>query len=258
MKNYIFTIDDNIRFLKELTEQNAKSLFSHPYAHMLKCLHEEFGVKIQLNLFYECPDFNLSQMTDKYRAEWAQNADWLKLSFHSRLENIAPYEHSDYQEVYGDCAQVQREILRFAGVESLAKTTTIHYCLTTNAGVQALKDNGVQGLLGLYGSADEPRLSYNSSKEDGMKIRDGAILQSDGVAFAAIDVVLNCFTKEENLEKLQALQARNCVKVMIHEQYFYQDYAWYQPDFKEKLSAVFAFFQEQQFSSCFFEELLGE
>ena len=98
MKNYIFTIDDNIRFLKELTEQNAKSLFSHPYAHMLKCLHEEFGVKIQLNLFYECPDFNLSQMTDKYRAEWVQNADWLKLSFHSRLENIAPYEHSDYQQ----------------------------------------------------------------------------------------------------------------------------------------------------------------
>ena len=197
-------------------------------------------------------------MTDKYRAEWSQNATWLKLSFHSRLENIAPYEFSDYKEVYNDCAQVQREILRFAGAESLAKTTTIHYCLTTGEGVQALKDNGVQGLLGLYGSADEPKLSYNSSQKDGMKIRDGAILQSDGVTFAAIDIVLNCFSKQENLEKLQTLQSRNYIKVMIHEQYFYPDYAWYQPDFKEKLSTVFDFFKVKGYTSCFFEELLGE
>ena len=30
MKTYCFTVDDNIRFLKELTENGSASLFDHP------------------------------------------------------------------------------------------------------------------------------------------------------------------------------------------------------------------------------------
>ena len=34
MKEFCFTVDDNIRFLKELSEGNERSLFSHPYPAM--------------------------------------------------------------------------------------------------------------------------------------------------------------------------------------------------------------------------------
>jgi hypothetical protein len=139
-RNFIFTIDDNIRFFKEITEQNLKSIFDHPYLAMLARLHNKFGVKIQLNLFYEMPGFDLSQTTDRFQQEWRENAHWLKLSFHSRLENVKPYQFSGYQDVYEDCAAVQQQILRFAGNESLAKTTTIHYCQTTEEGLHALRD----------------------------------------------------------------------------------------------------------------------
>ena len=159
-KNFIFTIDDNIRFFRELSEKNGKSLFTHPYLKMLKELHDDFGVKIQMNLFYQDTKFDLSAFSDKYRKEWENNSDWLKMSFHSEKEDVCPYENAGYEQVYSECEKVQREILRFAGKDSLAKTTTIHYCKTTLDGLNALKKCGIKGLLGLYGDEEDPQTSY--------------------------------------------------------------------------------------------------
>ena len=79
-KSFCFTVDDNIRFLKELTEGNYPSVFDHPYLAMYRRLHETYGVCVQLNLFYECDGFTLSSMTDAYREEFSENAHWLKMS----------------------------------------------------------------------------------------------------------------------------------------------------------------------------------
>ena len=249
-------MDDNIRFFQDLTEGNLQSLFSHPYTAMLEELHKCYGVKSQLNVFYENPSFSLSSMTDKYREEWMQNANWLKLSFHSRLNNFSPYEQSGYQEVYEDCNKVHKEILRFAGDRSLAKTTTLHYARATVEGIRALQDCGVKGLLGLYGTAERPRPSYASSIEDVPLLRAGKITKSGRMSFAGIDIVLDRFTIEECLLKLQEIKDREIAKVLIHEQYFYQDFERYQSDFKEKLQTVFAFLTENGFTSAFFEELI--
>ena len=256
MKKFCFTIDDNIRFLDELTAGTYESLFSHPYTALLKRLHEKFGVKVQMNLFYENERFTLAEMTEKYRAEWQENAEWLKLSFHSRLENERPYEYSAYGEVYGDCNAVHNEVLRFAGEASLAKTTTIHYCRTTKEGVRALQDCGVQGLLGLYGDNDNPRTSYSCEEVQAQCARSGGVARENGMAFAGIDVILNMYSVEENIRRLTAIQNREFVKVMIHEQYFYPDYPRYQPDFEEKLTRAFAFLAEHGFESLFFEEIM--
>lgn len=255
-KRFIFTIDDNIRFLQELTENNSKTLFAHPYVNLLKELHETYGVKVQLNLFFQNETFTLAQMTDKYKKEWDDNADWLKLSFHSKLENVLPYQNSNYAEVYEDCKNVQAEILRFAGEKSLAKTTTVHYCQTTLEGLQALKDNGVKGLLGLFGTLLSPENSYQLPKHGGEKIRQGEIFKFNETVFAGIDVILNSYSPKEIIALLEGLKHRNFVKIMIHEQYFYTDYVAYQPDFKLKLEKAFSFLTENGFTSCFFEEML--
>ena len=251
MKKFCFTVDDNIRFLQELTQGDYDSLFSHPYTALLKRLHEKYGVKIQLNLFYENDSFTLAQTTDKFRQEWQANADWLKLSFHSRLENSRPYEYSDYDEVYKDCCAVHEQILRFAGESTLAKTTTIHCCQTTKEETRALSDCGVWGLLGLYGEKD-----YSCTEEQAQKARVGEIVYGDNMAFARIDVILNKFEPQENLEKLERIKDRKYVKIMIHEQYFYPDYPCYQPHFAKKLEQAFSFLQTNGFVSCFFEEII--
>lgn len=256
MKQFCFTVDDNIRFFKELTEGTYHSIFDHPYLGVYWRLHQKYDLKVQLNLFYEMPGFNLSQMTDRYKAEWIANADWLKLSFHSRLENAYPYEHSEYDEVFGDCQSVHREIVRFASPAALADTTTVHCCRATEEGIKALHDCGVQGLLGLYGVAEKPRSSYQSTVAEGDLIRKGEVVVRDGMSYAGIDIVLNCFSTEEILLKLKVLADRELVRVMIHEQYFYPDYRAYQPDFEQKLDATFACLAKNGFCSQFFEEMI--
>lgn len=255
MKTFCFTVDDNIRFFQELSKGNPASLFEHPYLAMYKRLHEKYGLKIQLNLFYEMPDFDLSQMTDRFRQEWYENADWLKLSFHSRLENVKPYQFSGYQEVYEDCAAVHQQILRFAGNDSLATTTTIHYCQTTEEGLCALRDLGVQGLLGLFGTEESPRTSYSLPETDCNVLRQGEIVRRYGMNFYSIDVILNLYPLEEMLDRLQALLHRDHLRVMIHEQYFYPDYHQYQPDFEAKLDHAFDLLAQNGYESRFAEEV---
>lgn len=257
-KAFIFTIDDNIRFLQEATQTNCESIFYHPYMKILKELHEKFGVKVQLNLFYTNESFTLCQMSDKYKKEWSNNSHWLKLSFHSRKEHDCSYQNASYEEVFEDCNQVNNEILRFAGEDSLAKTTTIHSCRATKEGVRSLKDSNVSGLLGLFGTDEKPRESYSLSEVIGKKMREGELLKVDNVVFSGIDVVLNCFTIPQILEQLCTLKERKLIKVMIHEQYFYFDYPLYQKDFKEKLERTFAYLEDQGFVSLFFEDVINK
>lgn len=256
MKRFCFTIDDNIRFMKEIMAEDMPSIFAHPYMAMLRRLHEKFDLKIQLNLFYRMEGFDLSQMSDGYSDEWESVADWLKLSFHSDRENVCPYENSLYEEVFSDCRAVNQQILRFAGRKSLAKTTTVHYCQTTEEGLRALSDNDVQGLLGLFGNVETPRTSYSLCEDKASAIRGGQVVVSERIAFASIDMIINSVKLEDILPKLADLFSRESIRVMIHEQYFYEDYPRYQPDFEEKLVLVFSMLREQGYQSCFFEEII--
>lgn len=256
MKTFCFTVDDNIRFFKELTEQNCEGLFDHPYLAMLFRLHKRFGVKVQLNLFYRMDGFDLSQMSDCYAEEWKQNSDWLKLSFHSDHENVCPYLDADYEEVYCDCNAVQQQILRFASPNSLAKTTTVHYCQTTDQGLQALHDLGVKGLLGLFRTNQKPSTSYGMDEKTAADIRNGAVVLHRGMAVAPIDLVINSVALGDLLPRISALFSHDAVHVMIHEQYFYEDYRAYQPDFEQKLTRVFTLLCDAGYESRFFEECL--
>lgn len=242
--------------MKEITENQYQSMFDHPYLAMYRRLHKEFDLKIQLNLFYRMENFDLSQMNDAYYEEWKENSDWLKLSFHSDFENIKPYEDSGYDVVYGDCKRVHDQIIRFASPEALANTTTIHYCLLTEAGLMAMKDNGVCGLLGLFGDKEKPRTSYGVEESRAEKIRNGEILKIGGISFASIDIVLNSFVTDKITEQLARMTQRDCIRVMIHEQYFYEDYLHYQPEFEEKLRLTFSFLCKNGYRSSFFESLV--
>lgn len=257
MKRFCFTIDDNIRFLKELTERNCASIFNHPYVALLKRLHERFDLKIQLNLFYRMDGFDLSQMSDRHASEWTAISDWLKFSFHSDREISVPYENSGYEEVLTDCRSVNEQVLRFAGPASLAETTTIHCCMTTEEGLKALADNGVRGLLGLYGSDEKPRVSYGLNENYVRMLRNGHFVCHGGITFAPIDMVLNLFPIQDLLPALSKFFTRDSIRVMIHEQFFYEDYIYFEyPDFEEKLTTVFDALCKHGYQSCFFEELI--
>ncbi len=259
MKRFCFTIDDNIRCFREIAEVGLRSIFDHPYLSLLRSLHETHGAKVQLNLFYKDrdTDFTLLYFPSTYAKEWQDNADWLKLSFHSKANDYKPYEQSGYDEVYEDCKQVHDEILRFAGAKSLAKTTTIHFARMTVEGVKAVQDLGVQGLLGLFGTDENPRVSYDCDLDDSAIARTGAIVYRNGMAHAAIDCILNKLSQEEISSCLDGLLGREFIRIMIHEQHFFSDYPqYYQPDFREKVFRAVAKLRENGYESKFFEEMI--
>ena len=142
------------------------------------------------------------------------------------------------------------EIVRFAGKKSLARTTTIHYCYATEEGLNALKDNGVEGLLGLFGT----RVSYLRTPAECDILRSGEVVEDNGISYAMIDAVLNNLKIEEILPTLERYKDRSFVRVMIHEQYFFSDFNRYQPDFEEKIAVAFDFFEKNGFESILFEE----
>ena len=254
---FCFTIDDNIRAFEILAKEEAESIFEIPYFAMLLRLHKAFDLKVQLNMFYEREGFSLARLSDRYRGEFQRNSDWLRLSFHSKDETRRPYETADYETVLRDCKAVHREILRFAGEKSLAKTTTIHFCALTEDGVRAMRDAGVRGLLGLYGTEGAERVSYSiRDRALGMQLRRGETVFLNGMHHAGIDIVLNNFEADEILSLLPAFSERESLRVMIHEQYFYPEYERYQPDFEQKLYKTFEALCAEGRKSAFFEEMI--
>ena len=249
---YRFSLDDNIWFLRDLTFGSFVSVFDHPYLKGFKYLHDRYGTKFQFNVYYETDGFDLSMMTDRYRAEWEKNASWLRFSFHARADAPPfPYAESSYAEAYGDCVRVNREIIRFAGKSSLDFYTTIHYCQASAEAVRAFRDAGLRGLVGLftpeqscygllYDTFDEP------FKYDG----------KSGLYYFVNDIIANLYPLDMIVPLLEKVSHKPFLELMIHEQYFYPDFHMYQRDFFDKVEAAIRLMCAQGRKSVFLDELI--
>ncbi len=254
---YRISSDDNILFLKDLTahREEYRSIFENPYLAVYKKAHDLYGAKVQLNLFYEfCPSealfsspdrsyFNLSMMTDRFKEEFRANADWLKLAFHARKEMPpAPYRNATAEEITRDCIAVCREIVRFAGAESLSDSTTVHFGEATREGVRALRALGLRSLTGYFEKHHgKPLVAYYTEGDltDHIGARDFWYDAETDMFFGRIDRVLNLGSLSEIMEEVPRIAADphrgGFVSLMIHEQYFYSDYSRYLADFEARV-----------------------
>ena len=249
---YRFSVDDNIWFLRDLSKDVYASLFDHPYLKVYKRLHDKYDAKFQLNIYYETDGFDLSQMTDKYKSEWIENSSWLRLSFHAKADAPdCPYLNAAYQEAYDDCTRVHKEIIRFAGEETLDLYTTVHYCVASPEAVRAFKDAGIKGLVGLF----EPgRYCYNLRYDEftePYKYDDAS-----GLYYFVNDMIVNLFPLENIVPLLERVKDKEFIEVMIHEQYFYEHFHMYQPDFADKVEACIKYFTKCKRKAVFLDELV--
>lgn len=282
MGKYRISSDDNILFLADLTENKDKytSLFDNPYLAVYKLAHDLYGARVHLNLFYEFdataaarfgsarPYFNLSMMTDKYKAEWRENSDWLRLSFHARREWPAkPYKNAHPDTLVRDFREVEREVLRFAGEETFSReVTTVHYGEASRECVRALRALGHRALAGYFEltKEGEPLVAYYAPipliKHIGGRDfwRDNEI----GMTFARIDRVTNVDTLSEIMTDLEGIindpHRGGFVSIMIHEQYFYSDYKNHLPDFAERVLEPARLLCERGYRGACLGEVIGE
>ncbi|MDF2685416.1 MAG: hypothetical protein K0S55_597 [Clostridia bacterium] len=250
-----FSVDDNIWFLKDIANNNYISVFDNEYLGFYKLLHDKYNVKIQLNIFYSTEGFNLSQMPDKYNEEWKANSDWLKLSFHAFAEfPDKPYLNSGREELKRDCQLIHKEIIRFAGADSLDLYTTVHWAVATTEGCLGLKDCGIKGLVGLF---DSTGLFYHLSPEVTEYLHKSPYYKDDetGLLFFNNEMVINSVGLKDIQPILNKKIGKEFIEIMIHEQYFYKDYKGYQADFKEKVITAISYLTNNGYKSVFLDEI---
>ena len=256
---YRISSDDNILFLADITKNKDTytSIFDNPDLAVYKKAHDLYGAKVHLNLFYafdreaaKCfsadrPDFDLSMMTDKFKAEWEANADWLELSFHAHAEFPGnPYVHATPEKITEDFLAVKREVIRFAGEKAFtSETTTTHWGSGNKECCLALRALGHRVLTGYLtlSKNGNPSVSYYlpASIVGHADERDFWTDHETGLHFGRIDRVTNIGTLEEVMADMQAIidhpHRGGFVSFMIHEQYFYEDYKNHLPDFEARV-----------------------
>lgn len=254
MKKYRFSIDDNIYVFKDLSRNNYKSVFENSYLSLLKSVHEKFGTKFQLNIYYETVGFNLSEMPDKYKAEFESVSNWLKLSFHAYSDE-SRYNNCDYETMKNDVELVHNEIRRFAGEKSLSYYTTLHYVACPKDGVLAMKDAGIKGLVGLYGTDEKPRIPYHLTDEISAYMRENCFYKDEetDMEFMRNDIVLNEHKYENIISELDKKIGNEFIEVMIHEQFYYPTYKWYQGRFADKIILAIEHLSNNGYEPTFFE-----
>ena len=258
---YCYTLDDNIRFLEESTRSGYQSIFQHPYMALFLEMHRKYGAKFQFNMYYsyEPGGFSLAQVPDRWRREFADNAHWLRLSFHARHNDPSfPYENSTPEELLRDYCDVMDQLRRIAGSAATDATTTIHYVAARKDACAALKKQGVGALIGMfYDLPGAEALRYYLTPEQAAVLRESSLWHDPetNLTFARNDAVLNTLPLERILPTLRN-QRKNFYHVMIHEQYFYPDYCNYQPDFAQKVELPLMLFRELRLKSCFLEEII--
>ena len=264
---YRFSIDDNIWFLQDISDnaEKYKSIFENPYLGFIKKVHDTYGTKFHLNIYYQTEGFNLSQMTVKFKNEWKTNAEWLELSFHALANDPdRPYIKASYEQVQKDCALVVDQIKRFAGEEVLGPETTLHWGEATVEACRALRDAGYTVLAGYFNVDDnQSPVSYYLTEEQRRHLKSRFIWRDnrEGLIFARIALVVNTVKLDEIIPYLNNVKKTfnpHYIDLMIHEQYFYPHYVAYQPDWSDKVMTAVKWAVDNGYKPAFLKESVFE
>ncbi len=253
---YSLSFDDNIFFLGDIAKNNPKSIFGNFYLRGLRNLHEKYGAKFTLNLFYEVNHryvekgmfrpFSLNQFPKKYKGEWEDNADWLRLAFHSFSE----FPNRPYLEAPGNLARdfdlLAAEIQRFAG-EAYIPTSITHWAMQPRESYETLAERGVRTLCGYFVKNNGNPL-WNGEFDTNYCLDDkrSAYLAEhkawkdfeSGLTFCTLDLLFNA-TELKDVEPAIDKVMKNPKKkgnmvFSTHEQYFWCQYkapsSWFDGD----------------------------
>jgi hypothetical protein len=265
---YRFQVDDNSFCMRDIHRKGYKSLFESPYLGMFRNFHKQYGVKVVLNLFYSTPeeDFNLSQLSDRYKSEWQDNAHWLKLAFHARNEfPNHPFLVRTPKQFGEDIDLIEREIKRFAGEKVYTRTALLHWGTIRPESLAILIARGWRTLSGsiwpLRGAPDSPHLDQYQVPRRAMHyldVQDAWYNFDNGLMFVKIDLCCNRVPLKDTLPTLQQAydnpNTREVMDLATHEQYFWPFYKNYMADHADRLECAFRFVTERGYKAVFPEE----
>jgi hypothetical protein len=265
---YRFSVDDNSFFLRDITHRRYSSLFDCFYLDALRTLHRKYGAKFVLNIYYTTgDDWKLTEFPDRYKGQWKDNADWLRLAFHAYANDPPrPYQDAEPAQLIADLDLVNEQIVRFAGEEVCTPPTVIHWGMTRPSAFKPLYERGVRALSGYFRRDAQGQFDVNYrwdvvhseylSRHDAWKDFES------GIVFSRVDIVCNNTPLEQTVATLEPQtgdpRTAEILDLFTHEQYFWPFYTRYVPDHVERLDAAIRFCTERGYRPVFYHEgLLG-
>lgn len=260
---YRFSVDDNSFFLRDIARKDYKSLFDSFYLKGFRDLHSKYGTRFVLNIYYETEDgFDLPQFPDRYKSEWRDNSDWLKLAFHAYANKPdRPYQYASPSQLIADFRKVDEQIIRFAGEETYSPPTVIHWGMVQPEALKPLFENGVRALSGYFrrlGGDWDVNYSLDDARSEYLARHDALVDFDSGIVFSKVDIVCNNTPIERIVPTLEPLtkdpNQAEIMDIFTHEQFFWPFYSHYLPDHFQRLDTALRYVTEQGYKPVFFHE----
>ncbi len=261
---YRLQVDDNSFFLRDIHQKDYKSLFDSFYLSMYRNLHQKYGSKFTLNIFNSTPerDFVLADFSSKYKSEWEDNADWLRLAFHAENEfPDRPYEHASPEELARDFDLVAAEIGRFAG-RAYRQPGVIHWGTVKPEAYKTLYDRNVRVLSGYFVKSSDNSWPVCYQLPDApceyLAAHDGWMDYNSGLVFSKVEFVVDRTPLDEISPKLEQTfsnpNTAEVIDLLAHEQYFWPFYRYYMPDHHQRLDRAFSLLTEHGYKPVFLDD----
>ncbi|MBL7189197.1 MAG: hypothetical protein ISS70_22955 [Phycisphaerae bacterium] len=260
---YRFSIDDNSFFLRDIPRKNYTSLFGCFYLQGLRELHSKYGTRFVLNIYYATEDgFELPRFPDRYKSEWQDNSDWLKLAFHAYANEPArPYQYASASKLIADLKKVAEQIVRFAGEQTYSPPTVIHWGMVQPEALKPLFENGVRALSGYFrrlGGDWDVNYLLDDARSEYLSRHDALMDFDSGIVFSKVDIVCNSIEVERIVPTLEPLTTdpnqAEIMDIFTHEQYFWPFYSNYLADHFQRLDTAIRYVTERGYKPVFFHE----
>lgn len=246
------SFDDVIGVFEELKEKDPNSIFELNTFGWLKDLHEKYGTTVSCYVFYEDGDFNLSQVSGKYKDEFVQNSDWLRFGFHTKNASTDYIEKS----IVDDYSSTINELERIVGSESIDNFIRLHMFQCTYEEIQKLTTLKYEPVTGLF-TADDNRQSYYLSGDENSYIYSHEYLYDEdlNIWFAStvmrIEYIDNIKTKIDELSTSAWNNQRNCLIIFTHE--------WaLDIENKKKIETLFKYAIENGYTPVLLEDVMDK
>ncbi len=265
-KRYRVVIDDNSFFLRDIAQKGYDSLFDCFYLEMLRDLNAKYGALFTLNIYFTTGDgWDLRQFPDKYRDEWRENASWLRLAFHAYADKPdRPYQDAPVEKLLADLAQVDEQILRFAGPEAHSPPTVIHWGMTRPEAWKPLYEKGSRVLSGYFVHWKRWDINYNMDDFRSKWLSRNDLLKDypSGIVFSKVDMVINNTPLERIVPGLDAVMADprqgEVIDLLTHEQYFWPFYHNYLPDHPQRMDRALQYVTRKGYKPVFLQDEFDE
>ncbi|HPA17936.1 MAG TPA: hypothetical protein PLU30_09320 [Verrucomicrobiae bacterium] len=266
-KRYRCYIDDHSFFFRDTLKKDYRSLFDCFYLAKLRELNRRYQTKFNLNCFNSTPqrDFDLSMFPDKYRSEFEDNADWLRLAFHAENEfPPEPYREAPPERLAADFDLVARELQRIAG-KAYSPGLQIHFATVRADSYKVLAQRGVKMLQtsgrknpstgGKYCDFMLPNsITAYIRENQGWMDFDSGIIFYNGAMPATCEWVPVEQTIPLMHRKLDNPKYNTLVNIAGHEQYWWPFYKNYKEDNFDRWDAALRHITEQNYKPIWIED----